>query len=154
MHSSTDFTGHHFNRGLYGALKRKPISVPSEVVEMEISMYVTSVDEVREYSLKKEGARGVKVKYLLHKGVGAKRIQLRLFTIEVGGYTPREKHVHEHEVYILKGKALVKGGNKEVLATQGSVIFIPSNEEHQFKNVGNEKLVFLCTKETFNAKRH
>ncbi len=112
-------------------------------------MYVTSVDKVREYSLKKEGARGVKVKYLLHKGVGAKRIQLRLFTIEVGGYTPLEKHAHEHEVYMLKGKALVKGGSKEVLVTQGSVIFIPSNEEHQFKNVGNEKVEFLCTKETF-----
>ena len=117
-------------------------------------MYVTSVDKVREYNLKKEGARGVKVKYLLHKSVGAKRIQLRLFTIEVGGYTPLEKHAHEHEVYILKGKALVKGGNKEVLVAQGSVIFIPSNEEHQFKNVGNEKAEFLCTKELFNIKRH
>lgn len=112
-------------------------------------MYVTSVDKVREYSLKKEGARGVKVKHLLHKGVGAKRIQLRLFTIEVGGCTPLEKHAHEHEVYMLKGKALVKGGSKEELVTQGSVIFIPSNEEHQFKNVGNEKVEFLCTKETF-----
>ncbi len=112
-------------------------------------MYVTSVDKVREYRLKKEGARGVKVKYLLHKGVGAKRIQLRLFTVEVGGYTPLEKHAHEHEVYILKGKALVKGGSKEVPVTQGSVIFIPSNEEHQFKNVGNEEVEFLCTKETF-----
>lgn len=112
-------------------------------------MYVTSVDKVREYSLKNEGARGVKVKYLLHKGVGAKRIQLRLFTIGVGGCTPLEKHAHEHEVYMLKGKALVKGGSKEELVTQGSVIFIPSNEEHQFKNVGNEKVEFLCTKETF-----
>jgi len=112
-------------------------------------MYVTSVDKVREYRLKTEGARGVKVKYLLHKGVGAKRIQLRLFTVEVGGYTPLEKHAHEHQVYILKGKALVKGGSKEVPVTQGSVIFIPSNEEHQFKNVGNEEVEFLCTKETF-----
>jgi len=112
-------------------------------------MYVTSADKVREYKLKREGAKGVKVKYLLHKGVGANRIQLRLFTIEVGGYTPREKHAHEHEVYMLKGKALVKGGDKEVLVTQGNVIFIPSNEEHQFKNVGNEEVEFLCTKETF-----
>lgn len=112
-------------------------------------MYVTSIDKVREYSLKKEGARGVKVKYLLQKGVGARKIQLRLFTIEVGGYTPLEKHAHEHEVYMLKGKALVKGRSREVLVTRGSVIFIPSNEEHQFKNVGNEKVEFLCTKETF-----
>jgi mannose-6-phosphate isomerase-like protein (cupin superfamily) len=50
---------------------------------------------------------------------------------------------------MLKGKALVKGGNKEVLVTEGKVIFISSNEEHQFRNVGNEKVEFLCTKETF-----
>ncbi len=122
---------------------------PWKVVEMGILMYVISADKVREYKLKREGAKGVKVKYLLHKGVGAKRIQLRLFTIEVGGYTPLEKHAHEHEVYMLKGKALVKGGDKEVLVTQGNVIFIPSNEEHQFRNVGDEAVEFLCTKETF-----
>lgn len=39
-------------------------------------MYVTSMERVREYKMKKEGARGVIVKYLLHKGVGAERIQL------------------------------------------------------------------------------
>jgi len=48
-------------------------------------MYVTSVDKVREYEVNVEGAHGVKVKYLLHKGVSAKRIQLRLFTIDIGG---------------------------------------------------------------------
>ena len=111
-------------------------------------MYVISADKVREYSLKKEGAKGVKVKYLLHKGVGANHIQLRLFTIEVEGYTPLEKHAHEHEVYMLKGKALVKGGDKEVLVTQGNVIFISSHEEHQFRNVGDGEVEFLCTKET------
>ncbi|MGD8505999.1 MAG: cupin domain-containing protein [Candidatus Bathyarchaeota archaeon] len=111
-------------------------------------MHVTCVDEIREYNLKREGAKGVGVKYLLHKGVGAKRIQLRLFTIEVNGYTPIERHEHEHEVYMLRGRAVVRGGSKEVLVTTGNVIFIPSNEEHQFKNVGDEKVEFLCTKET------
>lgn len=110
-------------------------------------MYVTSVDRVREYSLKRKGAKGVKVKYLLHKGVGAKRIQLRLFTIEVGGHTPLERHSHEHEVFILKGKALVKGGSRQIVVTSGNVLFIPSQEEHQFKNIGDEPVEFLCTKE-------
>lgn len=111
-------------------------------------MYITSVDKVREYKLKKEGAKGVTVKYLLHKGVGAERLQLRLFKIEAKGYTPLEKHAHEHEVYILRGKALVRGGNQEVVVTAGSVIFISSKEEHQFQNIGDEPVEFLCTKET------
>lgn len=72
-------------------------------------MYVTSVDKVEEIEMNVESARNVKVKYLLHEGVGAKKLQLRLFTIDVGGYTPLEKHKHEHEVFIIRGKALVRG---------------------------------------------
>jgi len=111
-------------------------------------MYVTSVDKVEEIDMNVESARNVKVKYLLHEGVGAKKFQLRLFTIDIGGYTSLEKHKHEHEVFILRGKALVRGGETEVTVKAGDIIFIPSWEEHQFKNVGNEKLQFLCTKET------
>ena len=111
-------------------------------------MYVTSVDNVEECEMKLKGALGVKVKYLLHKGVGAEKLQLRLFTIDVGGYTPLERHKHEHEVFILRGKALVSGEETKTVVTAGDVVFIPSNEQHQFKNIGNEKLRFLCTKET------
>lgn len=112
------------------------------------TVYVTSVERVREYEIKEEGVQGVKVKYLLHKGVGAERIQLRLFTIDVGGYTPLERHEHEHEVFMLRGKALVRGGDQERIVKPGDVIFIPSLEEHRFKNVGEEPVEFLCTKET------
>jgi len=111
-------------------------------------MFITNVEKVREYEVRERGAKGVRVKYLLHKGVGAKRLQLRLFTINVGGYTPLERHEHEHEVYVLRGKALVRGGEREVVVQSGSVIFIASNEEHQFRNVGKEPLEFLCTKQT------
>jgi len=112
-------------------------------------MYVTSINSVRDCELNAEGACGVKIKYLLHEGVGTKRLQLRLFSIDVGGYTSLEKHKHEHEVFILHGKALVRGGDSEVIVKEGNVIFISSWEEHQFRNMGKEKLQFLCTKETF-----
>jgi quercetin dioxygenase-like cupin family protein len=111
-------------------------------------MYVTSVSKVEEDEINVKGARGVKVKCLLHECVGAKRLQLRLFSIDVGGYTPLEKHKHEHEVFILHGKALVRGGDTETIVKEGDVIFISSWEEHQFGNIGKEKLQFLCTKET------
>lgn len=111
-------------------------------------MYITNVDKVEEVELKRKGAKGVKVKYLLHEGVGAKQVELRLFTIEVGGYTPLERHRHEHEVFILQGEALIKSGTTKSLVKTGDVIFISSGEEHQFINIGNEKVRFLCTKET------
>ncbi len=111
-------------------------------------MFVTDAENVEEYVVRKKDAKGVTVKYLLHKGVGAKRLQLRLFKIAVGGYTPLERHDHEHEVYMLRGRALVHGGGREATVSAGNVIFIRSDEEHQFKNVGKEPVEFLCTKET------
>jgi len=111
-------------------------------------LYVTRVEKVREYRVDEEGACNVKVKYLLHRGVGARNLQLRLFKIDVKGYTPLEKHAHEHEVFILRGTALLRGGDQKIVVGPGSVIFIPSFEEHQFKNIGGEPVEFLCTKET------
>jgi len=98
--------------------------------------------------MNKEGAYNVKVQYLLHKEVGAKNLQLRLFKIDVKGYTPLEKHAHEHQVFILRGSALLRGTNQEIIVGPESVIFIPSFEEHQFQNIGDEPVEFLCTKET------
>ena len=108
-------------------------------------MYITNVKNVREYPITEKGVSGVKVKYLLHKGVGAENLQLRLFTIDVGGHTPLEKHAHEHEVYILKGHALVKGGDEKKIVGPGDVIFIASYEPHQFTNIGDTAIEFLCT---------
>lgn len=63
--------------------------------------------------------------------------------------TPLEKHAHEHEVFILRGRAILRGKDKEIQVKAGDAIFIPSFEEHQFENAGEEPLQFLCTKETF-----
>jgi len=111
-------------------------------------LYVTRVEKVKEYAIDKEGAYNVTAKYLLHKGVGAKNLQLRLFKIDVNGYTPLERHVHEHEVFILRGTALLLGEKQEFIVGPRSVIFISSFEQHQFKNIGAEPVEFLCTKET------
>ena len=75
-------------------------------------------------------------------------LQLRLFTIDTGGCTPLERHAHEHEVYMLEGKAVLRGEDGEVEVGRGDAIFIPSNELHQFRNTGREAVRFLCTKET------
>jgi len=91
-------------------------------------VYVTNVGDVVEHEMDKAGAHKVKVKYLLHEGVGAERLQLRLFVVDVEGYTPFERHAHEHEVFMLRGKALVRGGGQEVKVESGvSYSFRPTS---------------------------
>ncbi len=96
--------------------------------------------------LTRGGAKGVKVKYLIDQRAGAESFFLRYYQVEKGGYTPLDQHVHEHEVFILQGKALVIGDDKEFEAKPGESIYVKSNEKHQFLNIGEEPLAFLCVR--------
>jgi len=51
--------------------------------------------------------------------------------------------VHKPALMKCEGiSAQKESGSKEAIVTQRNVIFIPSNEEHQFEDVGNERTEF------------
>jgi quercetin dioxygenase-like cupin family protein len=91
-----------------------------------------------------EGAKGVKVQWLITKEIGAPSFAMRRFQIVPNGNSPLHTHPWEHEVFVLEGKGTVVGKDKETEIRPGSVIFIAPNELHQFKNNSNSILVFLC----------
>ncbi|MEM2995764.1 MAG: cupin domain-containing protein [Candidatus Bathyarchaeia archaeon] len=90
------------------------------------------------------GASKLKVRWLITKDLGAQHFAMRLFELEPGGFSPRHAHAWEHEVFILEGEGVVYGGGEIHKFKPGDVIFIPPNEEHQFKNTGMETVKFLC----------
>ena len=90
------------------------------------------------------GASKVKVKWLITKAMGAKNFAMRLFEVEPNGYSPLHTHPWEHEVFILEGKGIVFDGEKATPFKANDVVFIPSDERHQFKNTGRKQLKFLC----------
>ena len=90
------------------------------------------------------GASKVKVRWLITKGMGANNFAMRLFDMEPGGYSPLHTHPWEHEVFILKGEGVVFDGEKAMPFKADDVVFIPSEERHQFKNTGKKQLKFLC----------
>ncbi|MDI6847301.1 MAG: cupin domain-containing protein [Candidatus Bathyarchaeia archaeon] len=91
-----------------------------------------------------EGASKLKVRWLITKDIGAENFAMRLFEMEPGGYSPLHSHLWEHEVFILEGEGIVVGEGEERKFRAGDVIFIPSNEQHQFKNTGMTTVKFLC----------
>lgn len=98
------------------------------------------VDKVRE-----TGAEGVRVRWVINKkDDGAKHFAMRLFEIAPGGYTPNHAHNWEHEVYVIEGKGIVFHEGYEKQISPGYVVFIPSNDRHQFRNVGKKTLKILC----------
>jgi quercetin dioxygenase-like cupin family protein len=68
---------------------------------------------------------------------------MRIFEIAPGSTTPLHDHPWEHEVYILSGRAIVKGEQGDSEISQDSVIYIPPNEQHSFVPIGDEPLRFV-----------
>ena len=91
-----------------------------------------------------EDSKGLKVRWLLTEKDGARNFAMRLFEMESGGNTPLHSHPWEHEAYIVEGEGVVVGGGEERKFNRGDVIFIPKDEEHQFRNPSREMVKFLC----------
>jgi quercetin dioxygenase-like cupin family protein len=89
-------------------------------------------------------AEGVKVRWLITEETGAPNFAMREFTVEPGGSTPRHTHPWEHEVFVLAGNGTVSGEDGDEPVRSGDVVFVPQDEEHQFRNDGDEELRFLC----------
>ena len=90
------------------------------------------------------GASKVKIRWLITKDMGAQNFAMRLFDMDPGGYSPLHTHPWEHEVFILEGEGVVFDGEKATPFKADDVVFIPSDERHQFKNTGKKALKFLC----------
>lgn len=91
-----------------------------------------------------EGTSKLSVRWLITKEMGAENFAMRLFEMAPGGSSPFHSHPWEHEVFILEGEGFVVGGQEERKFGAGDVIFIPSDEKHQFKNKGERTVKFLC----------
>jgi quercetin dioxygenase-like cupin family protein len=91
-----------------------------------------------------EGAKGVRIRWIITESTGARNFVMRHFEIAPGGYTPHHAHAWEHEVFVLEGQGVVAGGEQEKAFRKGDVIFLPPGERHQFRNTGKTPLQFLC----------
>lgn len=101
-------------------------------------------DEISSKDVQMPGTQGVSIRRLITREDGAENFAMRLFQVQPGGHTPRHRHAHEHEVYVLEGKGSILGAQGEMPLETGSAVLVPSQEEHQFRNSGCEPLVFLC----------
>ncbi|MEE8391395.1 MAG: cupin domain-containing protein [Anaerolineae bacterium] len=88
--------------------------------------------------------QGVSVRWLIGPAEMAPNFALRYFEIEPGGWSSLDRHTHDHGVVILRGRGQVLLGEETFEISFGDVVYIPPHEAHQFKNIGDEALGFLC----------
>jgi quercetin dioxygenase-like cupin family protein len=107
-------------------------------------MIIRHYQEVKAERVTDAGAEKANVRWVIAEKDGVKNFFMRVFDIEPGGYTPLHHHPWDHEMFVCAGKGCVVNAGKKVSLTQGSVVFIPPNEEPQIKNMSQETFTFIC----------
>lgn len=88
--------------------------------------------------------QGVTVRWLIGPAERAPNFALRYFEVEPGGWTSLDQHAHDHGVMILRGQGQVLLGEEEFEITFGDIVYVSPDQVHQFRNIGDEPLGFLC----------
>jgi quercetin dioxygenase-like cupin family protein len=107
-------------------------------------MKIVAAEQVASQPVAMEGASGCRVRWLVGEQDQAPNFAMRHFEVEPGGYTPRHFHPYEHEVYVLDGEGVLIDGDVPRPLRAGDVAYIAPDEVHQFRNVGDRPLKFLC----------
>jgi quercetin dioxygenase-like cupin family protein len=105
---------------------------------------IINFKDVRIDEVKESGIQGVTIRWLISQKDGAPNFAMRIFEVAPGGFTPYHKHSWEHEVFILEGKGLLVTDEKNLPLKKDDAVFVPPDENHQFKNDSEEKFIFIC----------
>lgn len=103
-------------------------------------MFITGINK----NITCKSASGNSICWMITSEVGAKNFELRYIEIPVNGNSSYGSHLHEHEVFIVKGKGVIKGKDYKKELKPNIAVFVPGNEEHQWLNTGDEPLGFIC----------
>ena len=107
-------------------------------------MKITRLEECESNVVAMEGASGASRQVPIGKADGAPNFSARAFTLEPGGHTPHHTHESEHLNYVISGSGVAMEGNAPREITKGDFILVMPGELHQYRNTGNEPLVFMC----------
>ena len=89
-------------------------------------------------------ASGNSIYWMITSEIGAKNFELRYIEIPVNGNSSYGSHPHEHEVFIIKGRGVIKGKDSRKELKPNDAVFVPGGEDHQWINTGNEPFGFIC----------
>jgi quercetin dioxygenase-like cupin family protein len=91
-----------------------------------------------------EDVASVSETWLIGKAEGAENFAMRYYQVGPGGNSRRENHPYDHGILILHGEGEVLLDNEKHSISQGDVVYIPPNMEHQLINHGPIPMGFLC----------
>ena len=106
-------------------------------------MLIRNIKDAPVKPVEMAGVQGVKMAIMVGRADGAPHFAMRHFEVQPGGHSPRHSHDYEHEVFVTAGSGTVLLEGAERPIRQGDVIYVPADQEHQFK-AGAQGCSFLC----------
>lgn len=107
-------------------------------------MKITRLDDCEKTQVSMRGANGATRQLPIGKIDGAPNFSIRVFTLEPGGHTPHHVHESEHLNYVLEGEGVAMERETPRPIRQGDFVLVKPNELHQYRNTGDQPLVFMC----------
>jgi quercetin dioxygenase-like cupin family protein len=91
-----------------------------------------------------DGAKDVRMRMLIGPQEKAPSFYMRHFEVQPGGHTPHHAHDYEHEIIVLKGAGVARTADGDRPFKAGEVIYVPANEQHQFRNTSDGPVELIC----------
>ncbi len=107
-------------------------------------MKLVNYREVKSEPVTEEGAKGTTIAWALSEKDGAPNFSMRIFKVQPGGYTPLHSHSWEHEIFVIAGEGILSDEGEEYRLRAGDIALVSPQEEHQFRNDGNQIWEFIC----------
>ena len=107
-------------------------------------MKITNLKEIAVDKVEMDGAKDCMVQLAVTPRDGAPTFAMRVFEVAPGGHTPLHHHPYEHEIYVMEGSGTVWRDGNDVPLKPGDVLYIPADEQHQFKNAADKPFKFMC----------
>jgi len=107
-----------------------------------IKKHYTDVERIEN---KNEGFKEMFARYLWSKDDGCSNFAMRVMEFEPHGHTSYHTHLEDHQFFFLEGEpAFVDAEGNEIRLQAGNTIYVPPDEPHQVKNVGNTVMKMIC----------
>lgn len=107
-------------------------------------MKIKNIETVPLETVTMEGVEQTKIQWLFGPDDEVPTFAMRRFVMEPGGSIPLHGHPWEHEIFILRGEAEVFTDSEKRTVGPGDALFVPPDEPHGYRNIGEVDLEFLC----------
>ncbi|MCY6485520.1 cupin domain-containing protein [Clostridium aestuarii] len=107
-------------------------------------MIVSHKSMVEEIEIDNVGVKNAFMKVLISPKEGWEGYVMRSFKLKPGGFTPKHDHPWPHINYIISGNGTLHLDGKDNSIESGSFAYVPAGKTHQFMNISNTDLEFIC----------